>query len=197
MNINKISELLNYLKDYINKDDVIENIEIVDDKNIIVDGAEFMVLDEEEADKEAKGRILDLTYDIGLNAFSNDYIDRIFGNFIIEDRILFHEVITEYYYGYVEDLEYCEELECVLKAEELNNKEELADKLIESVEDFQEWYCLEFGTEAYIDFIRRYDLIDYEAIAEDCISLDGRGIHIASYDGEEMELDNYYAYRTN
>ena len=74
-------------------------------------------------------------------------------------------------------------------------KEEYIDSMCE--EDPYEWYVWNFGSDDIRNLIREGRLsFDYDAIAEECISWDGRGHSLSSYDGEEIELgDGLYAYK--
>jgi len=40
-------------------------------------------------------------------------------------------------------------------------------------------------------------IIDFDDFVEDAVSADGRGHFLATYDGDEVEEDGYYIYRTN
>lgn len=76
-------------------------------------------------------------------------------------------------------------------------KEEYIDSMCE--EDPVEWYRENFGDKELRDFFREGKIyLDYDAIADEVMSWDGRGPSLASWDGEEIELgDDLYAYRTN
>lgn len=66
-------------------------------------------------------------------------------------------------------------------------------------EDPVEWYRWNFGDRELRQLIKEGQIyLDYEAIADEVMSWDGRGNSISYYDGEEIDLgDGLYAYRTN
>ena len=78
-------------------------------------------------------------------------------------------------------------------------KEEYVRFLVDSMgPDYGDQFMFNFGEEEYDRVVEDYNLIDMDAVAEFCIQEDGVAHNIASYDGEEIELDNdFYAYRTN
>ena len=77
--------------------------------------------------------------------------------------------------------------------------EKLVQELIDREPDAYEWYVYNFGEDSVRDLIKNGTLtLDYQAIADEVISWDGRGNSLAYYDSEEIELDNgLYAYRLN
>ena len=79
-----------------------------------------------------------------------------------------------------------------------SKKEDFVDKLVENMGDAVEWYRSEFGEDELARTVRDNNLIDADAVAEEAIDWDGVEHFLASYDGEEIELDDgWYAYRTN
>ena len=79
-----------------------------------------------------------------------------------------------------------------------SKKEDFVDKLVENMGDAVEWYRSEFGEDELARTVRDNNLIDADAVAEEAIAWDGVEHFLASYDGEEIELDDgWYAYRTN
>ena len=59
-----------------------------------------------------------------------------------------------------------------------------------------QWYIDNFGIVALSDYVKNNDyLIDIDEVILEVQNRDGRG-SLATYDGEELELDDdYYAYR--
>ena len=55
----------------------------------------------------------------------------------------------------------------------------------------------QFGEEETYDTIKDNNLIDLEELATYIVDLDGVGHFLATYDGEELEHNEYYAYRVN
>ena len=79
-----------------------------------------------------------------------------------------------------------------------SKKEDFVDKLVENMGDAVEWYRSQFGEDELARTVRDNNLIDADAVAEEAIDWDGVEHFLASYDGEEIELDDgWYAYRTN
>lgn len=68
-------------------------------------------------------------------------------------------------------------------------------------EDPVEWYENNFGLgRDFMEMIKKGSgpSLDMDAIVDECNKWDGRGHSLATYDGEEIELENdLYAYRTN
>ena len=80
------------------------------------------------------------------------------------------------------------------KAEELID--DFADILMS--DDSVQYYIENFGNDGFNEICKKYNLIDYQELAEEIVSIDGVGHCLASYDGEEHELPNkYVAFRIN
>ena len=77
-------------------------------------------------------------------------------------------------------------------------KDEFVEDYLDSISDFVEEYKFEFGSQALYDAVEQNNLVDWESVAEEVVSMDGPANELASYDGDEIELeDGYYAYRLN
>ena len=143
-----------------------------------VGNEEYWVLTEDEAKEQAKAGILDLVDDMGLQSFSPNFQDEIIDNYVDEDFImnaLDDEI--DYYRTQEDDEETAEMLEEMDFAEAFNYFRDMFDK-----QDFYNWVK---------------DHIDWDAVADEVIRIDGPENTLATYDGEEIQLDNYYAYRAN
>ena len=55
----------------------------------------------------------------------------------------------------------------------------------------------QFGDELFNEIVMKENLIDIEALAQWCVDMDGVAHFLASYDGEEIEENGYYIYKTN
>ena len=203
----KIFELLEMLGE--NLSDLINNGEITidEDRNIIeVNGAEYLVLTDEEADEVFYDYEMELLEDLGIEGLSDSFKSWVYDNAI--DNEYFEECVRESYESYAEDIESEEsysDFENRLQ-EEMNewgakDKEEFIDKLTENaIEEYGGaiQYCIDnYGEEWFNRVLRNNSyLIDYDSIIEEIERWDGRGI-IATYDFEEKETDNYYVYRIN
>ena len=74
--------------------------------------------------------------------------------------------------------------------------EKFLDEYCES--DSIEWYINNFGKSEFDDVVTKYNLVDLDELAKDCVDADGPSHELASYDGEEIELPcGYYCYRHN
>ena len=203
----KIFELLEMLGEELS--DLINNgsFSIDEDRSIIeVNGAEYMVLTDEEADESFYNYEMELLEDLGIEGLSDSFKSWVYNNAIDSDY--FEECIRETYEDYADDIEYEEsysDFENRLQEEMndwgANDKEEFIDKLTESAIDEYGGaihYCIDnYGEEWFNRVLRNNSyLIDYDSIIEEIERWDGRGI-IATYDFEEKETDNYYVYRIN
>ncbi|MBQ3420333.1 MAG: hypothetical protein IJH34_01415 [Romboutsia sp.] len=143
-----------------------------------VGNEEYWVLTEDEAEEEAKAGVLSLVDDMGLQSFSLNFQDEIINNYVDEDFIM--KALDD-------EIEYYRTQE---------NDEETAEMLEEM--DFEEafnYFRDMFSKQDFADWVK--DHIDWDAVAEAVVRLDGPENTLATYDGEEIQLDNYYAYRAN
>ena len=164
---------------------------------------EYIVLTEEEADEAAEESIKELINDMGLESFTEDFQQWILDNCVDSDW--FAEYLEDYERGYIEDIR-CEESDYeeyeTRLAEEMENagvdtEEEFLEYLIECYDDPVEWFKDMFGMEEFTNTIEEYNLIDWEAVINEAIEVDGCGHFIATYDGEENEMGEYFIYRLN
>ena len=164
---------------------------------------EYIVLTEEEADEAAEESIKESINDLGLQAFTEDFQQWILDNCVDSDW--FAEALEDYEIGYIEDIR-CEESDYeeyeTRLAEEMEDagvdtEDEFLQYLIECYDDPVEWFKDMFGMEEFTNTIEEYNLIDWEAVINEAIEVDGCGHFIATYDGEENEMDGYFIYRLN
>jgi hypothetical protein len=80
------------------------------------------------------------------------------------------------------------------------------DKLLEhrmgQYTDGVDWYTSNFGKEDFRQFVEDKNLLDIEAMIDDELSTNGRGMYIATYDSQEIYLGkingiDMYAYRVD
>ena len=181
------------------------------------DGEEYFVVTEDEGRELAREDIESIIDDIGLDAFAPDFQDWIIMNAVDSDW--FEEACRESYANYAYDIESEEDdeygtrlaAECVengLVSEEdfedgeYIGSEDLAELLSEylfdQVNDYVEWYRDDFGDSDLTYVVTNYNLLDMDAIVDECLTWVGIGHFVASYDGDEIELGNdLYAYRVN
>ena len=190
----KINALLNYLGET-EETATVETLKHDDDKTVFVDGVEYIVLTDTEADEQYKEYQLSLIEDLGLEVFSDWAKDYILDNFTYSHSKTFDDIQYDDAVSYVDDLKYGGDLEDELNRYGCENEEELIDLLCE--EDSIEWFKSVFGIDEYNRIVIENDLIDWEEVVEWTKEVDGRDV-MASYDGVEMELENdLYGYRIN
>lgn len=192
------------------------------------DGEEYLVLDSDEAREAAIESVKNDLDDMGIESFTDDFKDWAYRNAIETDWFddalreseefyaddieseddneygnrLIHEMYDE---GILEDDDFEKdedgEIDYTRVKETVDidsKKEDFVDKLVENMGDAVEWYRSEFGEDELARTVRDNNLIDADAVAEEAIDWDGVEHFLASYDGEEIELDDgWYAYRTN
>jgi hypothetical protein len=122
------------------------------------------------------------------DTFDNRLIEELFDNELltIDDFEQDEDEETEYPTGELKDDVDLESL-----------KERYIDKLCD--QDAIDWYRDNFGDADLREVLKENpNIIDMETVVDRAIDVDGIAHFIATYDGDEIELDNgYYAYRTN
>ena len=177
-------------------------INVLNENTFEVDGAEYLVLSEDEREAEFYNYQKSLIDDIGLNAFSGWAQDYIIDNFV--DDEWFMEAMRKHFEYYISDIreEYADD-------EKFENRlqEEMAEIGCEDEEDFLnyhcsletpiEWFLSNFSQNEFNAIVKENDLINWDDVIEWVAREDGFSC-LAAYDGEELELnDNLYAYRIN
>ena len=172
-------------------------IQVLNENTFEVDGAEYLVLSEDEREEEFKAYQESLIEDMGLESFSEWAQDYIINNFADDERLeddLF-EIMYESHRNYIEDLRYENTLEEELKENNCEDEDEFLDLLNE--EDPKEWYIMNVGEEDFHNMIKTCDYIKWDDVIEWVAREECHGC-LAAYDGEELELqDDLYAYRIN
>lgn len=190
----KINALLNYLGET-EETATVETLKHDDNKTVFVDGVEYIVLTDTEADEQYREYQSSLIEDSGLEAFSDWAKNYILDNFTYSYSETFGDIQYEDAVSHVDDLKYYGDLDDELNRYGCENEEELIDLLCE--EDSAEWFKSVFGIDEYNRIIIENNLIDWDEVIEWTKEVDGRGV-MASYDGVEMELENdLYGYRIN
>ena len=177
-------------------------IKVLDENTFEVDGAEYLVLTEDEREEEFKAYQESLIEDMGLDAFSGWAQDYIIDNFVNDEW--FMEAMREHFEYYISDIN-----EEPADDEKFENRlqEEIAEVNCEDEEDYLnylcdlespiEWFLNNFGKNEFSTIVKENDLINWEDVINWVAREDGDGC-LAVYDGEELELqDNLYAYRIN
>ena len=174
METKKIIALLSYLKNE-KCETAIQDLDVIDDCILSVDGWEYYVLDEEEREEIFKEQQLALWEDMGLDAFSSNFIDEIIYHCLDNEKL--------YYACQYELLEY---------NEETGEEEQMG--LSWGYNNPIEYIYKEIDGKTATDIINRYDLLDFEELCKRVVMWDGYAPTLARYDGEEIELGEYYAY---
>lgn len=192
----KIESLLNYLCETEETAEV-DILKYDDGKTIFVDNAEYIVLTEDEADVEYYQQQKNLIEEMGLEAFSEWAQSEILTHYTSQYfRDIFDNIQEETNYFEIEDLRHMGELEKEMQEANCQDEDEFLRYLCE--EDSVEWFKWNYGEEEYNKIIVQNNLIDWDSVIEFCKDMDGRGHLLASYDGDELELENgLFAYRIN
>lgn len=192
----KINALLNYLGETMETAEV-ETLKHDDNKTVFIDGNEYLVLTDEEADQEYHEYQMNLIDDMGLDSFSDWARDEILNHHTTSDyQVLFDEIQEESMSCYIDDLRHMDELEEEMENVGCDNEDEFLEYLCDQ-EDSVEYFKFNFGQDEYNRVIKENDLIDWDSVIQWTKDMDGRDC-MASYDGIEMELENnLYAYRIN
>lgn len=209
----------------IDESEIIQS-EYNEDEYEISDGREYLVLTEDEADDAFYRSEMELIDDIGVCGFNPGFQDWIFSNCLSDtdwfedayremDESYSYDIADEYDdtygnrlvqecydAGLIDDDDFgvdengdVDYRDCQLSTDEL--AERLTDYLVDSIDDFVEEFKFDFGEEELNTVVERNNLIDWDAVIEEIKELDGRGLTLAGWDGEELEWDDYYIYRTN
>ena len=186
----KIISLLNYLTREV------DDITIIDEDTIEIDGATYKILTDEEAEEEFKSYQENLFDDVGLSGYFESFQTWIKENAL--DKDYFDDIVREDYENYIEDIKYDGEDRLLeeMKNVDVETEEEYLEYLIDNAGDSIEYVTDNFGSD-YLDEILQNNpwLIDLDKVIEEIKSWDGRRC-LAYYDDEELELDNdYFAYR--
>lgn len=177
-------------------------IKVLNENTFEVDGAEYLVLSEDEREEEFKAYQESLIEDIGLDAFSGWAQDYIIDHFVNDEW--FMEAMREHFEYYISDIN-----EEPADNEEFENrlKQEIFESDCEDEEDYLnylcdlespiDWFLSNFNQNEFNITVKEYDLINWDDVINWIASVDGYGC-LAAYDGEELELqDDLYAYRIN
>ena len=192
--------------------------------NIIVDGDEYWVGTYDEAYDEAVEEVRQILDDMGLEALSENFREYVVRNCVDTSEIENWQRDSNYYY--IEDIEeesdsefgnrLIQEMydEGILTDEDFEEfdgeidyttlkegvdleakKEEFLDNLCDR-EDPMDWLEGMYSESEIGKVLEDNGAIDFDAIAQECVDTDGIAHTLASYDGNEIELDDgFYAYK--
>ena len=179
----------------------VESIEI-DSNTITTDLGEYIIFNNyTDAENEAVAQCKQLMEDCGLTE-----------NLILEAEIQ-GLIDTQWFIDYWQELHefnaYEEGIQYIATDEEMEqlengeiSEEEIRDNYFNMLQDSIkgqeiEEYKFQFGEGYFNDTLIREGLIDIEALATWCVDMDGVAHYLATYDGEEIDENGYYIYRTN
>ena len=184
----------------------VQDITITEEGNDIlrveVDGFEFITSDSYTAlEKEAVRLTIHIIEDCGLTE-----------NLIFESELK-GWIDEEYFIEYWEDLHYSmaydegiynimdsDEVELYESGELLEDdiRENYYNALQDSIQNnWIDEFKYQFGDELFNDIVIKENLIDIEGLSKWCVDMDGVAHYLATYDGDEIECNGYYIYRTN
>ena len=171
METKKIISLLSYLKNE-KSETAIHNI---DSTILSVDGWEYYVLTEEEREEIFKDQQLALWEDMGLESFSSSFIDEVLNYCLNKEKL--------YYLSQYELIEY--------------NEETQEDETVGASYGYDnpiEYIYKEIDSKTASEIITKYNLLDMNELCRRVAMWDGYAPTLARYDGEEIELGDFYAY---
>ena len=167
------------------------------------EAGEYIVLTEEEAYDAAEENLREIIEDLGLESFSKSCKEWILNTCV--DKEWFDEYVEEYYSNYIDDIRdvkavyegYESRLEEEMEDAGVETEEEFLDYLIEDAGNSIDWYIDCFGYEEFKSVCEECDLIDWDSVIDEVISEDGFANSIATYDGKEYAIGEYFIYRLN
>lgn len=212
----KLLALANYLD--IDAHEIEQNSYDTNVYEVVDEGSEYLVCEEDEAKNLAYDSIVDVYEDMGLESFTPSFQDYLLNNCVDPDW--FEDTLRELEENYVEDIEsegsngfdnrLIEKLydEGLVTDEDFEvdedgeidfttlkdgfdleqAKSDYIDRLIEKAGDPVEYYRSNFGDESLADVVKANNLLDVDAMVDTCINEDGIAHFLASYDGEELDL---------
>ena len=170
----------------------------------VIDGSEeWLVYEtEQEAEDAAVEQVKNLLDSEGISFLNWKYMSADIADFV--DTEWFETTKRESYEQYVEEIrdEWEDDEKTRLDVEMENagceTEEDFIDYLCNSWPDSIEWFRSKFGN-AELDSvaINHPEVVDIDKLAQYVVDTDGVANTLASYDGEEVELYNYYAYRVD
>lgn len=166
------------------------------------DYKEYLVLTDDEADREFYEYEENNIKDLGLDLFTDWAKDYIIENCI--DTDWFDMCMREDYESYCSDIEteksrfskYENRLQEEMEHANCKTKEDYVEYLCDGYNNSVEWFKESFGNEELKNVINNNNLLDTDKVVEYIKEEDGRGI-LAGWDGIENEEGEYFIYRLN
>ena len=190
--LNKIKAICNF------KEMSINELEEINENIFTIDNEEYYVLTDTEAQEMYEEMEKDLIEEIGFYGFTEYAQEYIIDNYL--NMEYFDYCLDEANMDYVDNM-YEDELEEMFDTWEVTNKKDLIVELNNQYKNGLEFFKEIYTDEEINEIINKNNLMDIDKVIEFCQEVDGRGHIIASYDGEENEIDvddtTYYIYRIN
>ena len=170
----------------------------------VIDGSEeWLVYEtEQEAEDAAVEQVKNLLDSEGISFLNWKYMSEDISDFV--DIDWFETTKRESYEQYVEEIrdEWEDDEKTRLDVEMENagceTEEDFIDYLCNSWPDSIEWFRSNFGNAEFDSVaINHPEVVDIDKLAQYVVDTDGAANTLASYDGEEVELYNCYAYRVD
>ena len=184
--------------------DMVEDIESIEFNSnyVTTDIGEYIVFDNyEDAENIAIERNIEILEDCEIpeNLIFEAELQGLIDTWYFEEY--FNEL--HQFEAYDEGLEYIitDEQNELLESGEIT-EQEIRDNLYDSLQasikgnELEEYKYL-FGEEGFQRVLIERNLIDITALAKWCVDMDGVAHTLAMYDGDEIECNGYYIYRTN
>lgn len=166
---------------------------------------DYLVCTYDEAYELAVEDIKGCMDELGFDCFTESFREHIVDAYV-DKKNLADIVYYDLYFGLFDDLsedelkDYCEYLDVLYEGED-TIKDDLVSSYMEKYgyDDDPVEYYRDFMTEKELYmFLQDNGYLDEDGICDEAIEFDGIAHFIASYDGEEIELnDDLYAYRVN
>ena len=156
----------------------------------------YLVFTDDEADARFKEYMEGVLMDVGLCAFTDNAKSDIMDTCVHTDYL--RSIIEDEIKLWCEDLKEDNALEEILSDSNCETLEEYIENTVNEWENYEcEYFINSYGEDGFNDMVRENidDILDINAICEYVKRVDGRGNCLASWDGIENELNNYYIYR--
>ena len=184
--------------------DMVEDIESIEFNGNYVntDIGEYIVFDNyEDAENIAIERNIEILEDCGIP--ENLVFEAELQGWINEDYFKDYWQDLHEFQAYNEDIQYIateDELEQLDSGD--ITEDDIRDNYYNCLKDslsgnYMDEYKFQFGDKEFQRVLIEHNLIDITALAKWCVDMDGVGYTLASYDGDEIECNGYYIYRTN
>lgn len=197
-------ELIESLADYLDveTEDIVQST--YNPNLFVVEGNDEWLIygTEQEAEEAAVEQVKNLLDSEGISFLNWECMSADIADFV--DTEWFDTAKRENYEAYVEDIrdEWEDDDKTRLEVEMENagceTEEDFIDYLCDSWPDSIEWFRFTFG-DAELDsvVINNPEVVDIDKLAQYVVDTNGAANTLASYDGEEIDLYNCYAYRVD